>query len=99
MSQPPVPPIRETLPDEQRVPAGGDGQGLIGQRFGRFEVLRELGGGAMGWTFVARDPDRQKPVVLKLPAGGRLAPEAVRRRFQQEIQTNLKVTHANVPTV
>lgn len=68
--------------------------------FGRYQIRRELGRGAMGVVYEAEDPVRGLDVALKvmaLPAG--LSPEARKRkieRFCQEARSLEELNHPHV---
>ena len=73
------------------VASGGLGAGQV--LGGRFAVERELGRGAMGVVYLARDPARG-PVAVKVVQGP--ATEEVRGRFQREIAVSKRATHRHV---
>lgn len=72
-------------------------------RFGRYEVLEEIGRGAMGVVFKARDPKIGRMVALKtIHLAGSLDPEAKTQyleRFYREASAAGRLSHANVVTV
>jgi tetratricopeptide (TPR) repeat protein len=61
-------------------------------RIGRYDTERELGRGAMGVVYAARDPEG-RPVALKLLLPGTAARE---RRFEREVEALLRMRHENV---
>ncbi len=72
-------------------------------RLGRFEVLREIGKGAMGQVFLANDPKIERQVAIKtivLPPGTS-AEEAkeTSQRFLREAQAAGKLLHPNIVTI
>ncbi|HEU4401568.1 MAG TPA: serine/threonine-protein kinase [Candidatus Polarisedimenticolia bacterium] len=72
-------------------------------RLGRFEILREIGKGAMGQVFLANDPKIQRQVAIKtivLPPGTS-AEEAheTSQRFLREAQAAGKLLHPNIVTI
>ncbi|CAM3632934.1 serine/threonine-protein kinase [Corallococcus soli] len=72
---------------------------LVGQEFGRFRVVRELGRGGMGTVFLAEHTLIQKRVAIKvLHAHLAQAPELV-ARFLSEARTLTLVQHENVVTL
>jgi serine/threonine-protein kinase len=72
------------------------------QRIGRYEILAELGRGAMGAVYKARDPQIGRTVAIKtiLTAGlteGELA--QYKQRFYREAQTAGQVNHPGIITI
>ena len=74
-------------------------------RIGRYEVIRELGRGAMGTVWLARDSALARLVALKtfrVPHRESLDPEdtaALRRRMLREAQRAGTLSHPNVVTI
>lgn len=70
---------------------------------GRYEILQELGRGAMGVVYLARDPIIGRQValkVLRLPAmAGEDEQEQFRRRFIREAQSAGILAHPNIVTI
>ncbi|MEJ7598886.1 MAG: serine/threonine-protein kinase [Kofleriaceae bacterium] len=64
----------------------------IGDRLGRFTLVRRLGEGAMGEVFAAHDPELDREVALKLL---RISSERLRR----EARAMARLNHPNVVTV
>ncbi len=72
-------------------------------RLGRFEILREIGKGAMGQVFLANDPKIERKVAIKtivLPPG--TSAEEVHetsQRFLREAQAAGRLVHPNIVTI
>jgi serine/threonine protein kinase len=67
--------------------------------FGRYELVEEIGSGAMGVVWAARDMDLDRQVALKLiRSGGRSLPE-LRGRLLGEARAMARLSHPNVVTV
>ena len=65
---------------------------------GRYQILSELGQGAMGIVYLAQDPTLKRKVAIKCmkdKGGQRTAME----RFQREAETSSRLNHPNVITV
>jgi len=88
---------------------GGSGPGAAeaaSRIFGHYEILvrpdgslEELGHGAMGITFKARDINLRVPVALKVLNLRLFQEEAARRRFLREARAAASVRHPNVASV
>lgn len=73
------------------------------KQFGRYEIIREIGRGAMGVVYEARDPVMDREVALKvmtIPSG--VTPEARRtliERFYREARALARLSHPNIVSV
>ena len=65
-----------------------------GDRFGRFQILRELGRGGMGAVFEAEEQDTGRRVALKV-ISQRLASPENRARFLREGRLAASINHPN----
>jgi eukaryotic-like serine/threonine-protein kinase len=72
-------------------------------KFGRFEVQKELGKGAMGVVYLGKDPKIGREVAVKtLAVTEQFEPEElaeVKERFFREAQTAGRLSHPNIVTV
>jgi serine/threonine protein kinase len=71
-------------------------------RFGRYEILAELGRGAMGIVYKARDPKINRVVAIKTFSLAGQAPEEeqeYRERFFREAEAAGRLSHAGIVTV
>jgi Kae1-associated kinase Bud32 len=64
---------------------------------GRYQVLRQLGEGGMGQVFLARDPDLDRDVALKLLHGH--DDHVKRERFRAEARSIAALRHAGIVTI
>ena len=73
------------------------------EQLGRYEILDELGRGAMGVVYKARDPNIDRMVAIKV-----ISPEAgmdparakeLRERFQREARAAGRLSHPNIVTI
>ena len=78
------------------IPAGGDGEPLVGRRIGPYTITRQLPGGGMAWVYEATSEKWPRPLVLKLPAGGRLASAEAKQRFKREVLAVKALSHASI---
>jgi serine/threonine protein kinase len=60
---------------------------------GRYEIIRELGGGGMGRVFLAHDPRFPRDIALKLLHADLAGETNLRRRFQREARTVAALEH------
>jgi serine/threonine-protein kinase len=72
-------------------------------RFGRFEVEKELGKGAMGVVYLGKDPKIGREVAVKtLALSEQFEPQEmaeVKERFFREAQTAGRLSHPNIVTI
>jgi tetratricopeptide (TPR) repeat protein len=64
----------------------------------RYVIERRLGAGAMGVVYVARDPELDRQVAIKL-IKAEVADEALRVRLYREAQALARVAHPNVVAI
>src|SRR5580698_2991822 len=72
------------------------------KRFGRYEIVGELGRGAMGVVYKARDPQIERTVALKTVILRGQDPEAedeFRKRFLNEAQAAGRLHHPGIVTI
>jgi eukaryotic-like serine/threonine-protein kinase len=76
---------------------------MIPKKLGRFEIVREIGRGAMGQVFLAHDPTIERQVAIKtiVLAAGTPEQEAreTSRRFLREAQAAGRLLHPNIVTI
>ena len=71
----------------------------VGRRFGRYEIVQELGAGGMGDVYRARDLDLERAVAIKF-LRERYATDPERlARFDQEARAASALNHPNIVTV
>ena len=63
---------------------------------GRYELLQELGRGAMGQVYLAQDTRLQRRVVVKILADEYARHDGVRRRFVNEALIQANILHTNI---
>ncbi|HZR47731.1 MAG TPA: serine/threonine-protein kinase [Candidatus Manganitrophaceae bacterium] len=67
---------------------------------GRYEILRELGRGAMGIVYLGKDPKIDRPVAIKCLRPNLIEEQAkAKERFQQEILALGRLIHPNIVTI
>ncbi|MBN2369849.1 MAG: protein kinase, partial [Vicinamibacteria bacterium] len=69
------------------------------QRFGKYQVLRILGQGGMGYVYEAMDPNLKRKVALKTMMQGLVNDPSLRARFLREAQAAGSLKHRNIVTV
>lgn len=72
------------------------------ESFGKYQVLSELGEGAMGKVYKCFDPDFQRMVAIKTVHGALLndgSANEFRERFRNEMRAAGKLTHPNIVSV
>jgi len=72
------------------------------QQIGRYEILLELGRGAMGAVYQARDPQIDRIVAIKVILTQGLSPkdlESYKQRFYREARAAGKMSHPGIVTI
>ena len=64
--------------------------------FGRYTIKKELGKGAMGAVFLARDTQLNRDVALKVPTFTDRSPANMIERFYREARSAATLTHPNI---
>ena len=67
--------------------------------FGKFEILADLGQGAMGKVYRAHDPILDRPVALKTVAPSLLEGKDTLARFRREARAAARLQHPNIVTI
>ena len=85
-----------STPAEQQQQGGDVG---VGKRFGRYEILDELGRGGMGVVYKVREPGRPQCYALKVLLAGEFASPKLLQRFRDEAEVASKLRHPNIVAV
>lgn len=89
--------VRETL---KPGAAQADTASEFGNRkFGRYQILRPLGEGAMGSVYLALDTTLDRQVALKVPKTAGTANAEFMARFTREAKAAAALKHANICSV
>ena len=76
---------------------------MIDQKLGRFEIIREIGKGAMGVVYLAHDPRIDRKIAIKMiaipPGVSPAEAREARHRFVREAQAAGRLTHPNIITI
>jgi serine/threonine-protein kinase len=68
-------------------------------KLGKYEIKSELGRGAMGVVYSARDPRLGRPVALKTMSPSVAGDEELLQRFYREAQSAGQLRHPNIVTI
>jgi serine/threonine protein kinase len=72
---------------------------LVGQQFGHYQIVREIGRGGMGVVYLAQDVSLGRPVALKLLPKHLTSDPNRLRRFEQEARAASALNHHNILTI
>lgn len=72
---------------------------VVRRRFGRYELLEEIGRGGMGVVYRARQVELNRMVAVKMILSGYLADAEQIRRFQREAQIAARIRHPHIVSV
>ncbi|MBL4685495.1 MAG: tetratricopeptide repeat protein [Nannocystaceae bacterium] len=79
------------------APDGADAKLVPGEKLGRYVVVRQLAVGGMSVVYVARDPELDREVALKvMRPGGPEGDAASSDRLLREAQAMARLSHVNV---
>jgi WD40 repeat protein len=92
MSDPVIDPLRGL----SSAGLGPDRPAAPPARIGEYEILGELGRGAMGIVYKARHEQLPRAVALKMLLGGEFAREGYRSRFRAEAEAVALLQHPNI---
>jgi len=67
--------------------------------YGRYEILQELGRGAMGVVYQAQDPQINRTIALKVLREDRVTSEDFVQRFLKEAMAIGRLSHPNIVTI
>ncbi|MCG8017850.1 MAG: protein kinase [Candidatus Thiodiazotropha sp. 'RUGA'] len=76
-----------------------DNQYPMPESIGRFQLVEEVGEGAMSIVYKAFDPEINRPLAIKLLRGECAVDPEYRYRFLQEAKAAGKLTHPNIVTI
>ncbi|MDR3555347.1 MAG: protein kinase [Syntrophobacteraceae bacterium] len=68
-------------------------------KYGRYEILKEIGKGSMGVVYQARDPHIDRLVALKVLRPDRVSSEEFMKRFMKEAKAIGRLSHPNIVAV
>ena len=69
------------------------------EQLGRFKIIKRIGEGGFAKVFVARDPNLDREVALKVPKPHVLVSSEARSRFAREAKSAAILSHPNIVPV
>jgi eukaryotic-like serine/threonine-protein kinase len=86
-------------PFASRSPRAEDKSAMIGETFGRYQIVEALGSGGMGIVYRAHDPTLDRDVALKLLHPETIESAPARERFLREARALSQLNHPHICTV
>ncbi len=74
----------------------GSGPTELPPQFGRYRVIKKLGGGGMGTVYLVENTELEREEALKVPHFNDGDDREVRERFLREAKSAAKLDHANI---
>lgn len=71
----------------------------MGNKLGQYEIIRELGRGGMGVVYLARDPDLDRKVAIKVLSQPISDDDVMVQRFLREARSAASLNHPNIVQV
>ena len=99
LEQPAAGLLAPLLTDLDSDPHGDGPEIQPDERIGRFRVIRTLGRGGMGVVYLARDPELDRPVALKLLTLHLTPDPQARRRLLEEARAAAALDHPRIQTI
>ena len=75
---------------------GENKTGALPSQFGRYQILRQLGSGAMGEVYLAEDTQLKRQVALKTPSFDEDDSGELLERFYREARSAATLRHSNI---
>ncbi len=69
------------------------------EKFGRYQIIEELGQGGMGMVYKAYDPHLERTVALKLMLSGKNSKPKEIARFLREAKATAQLKHSGIVTI
>lgn len=74
-------------------------EGPLRERLGRFRIVRHLGSGGFADVYLARDPELERDVAIKVLKSSHLTSAEARCRLEREARALARISHPNVVPV
>src|SRR5438046_861867 len=78
------------------IPARGSGPTELPPQFGRYRVIKKLGGGGMGTVYLVENTELEREEALKVPHFSDGDDPQLRERFLREAKSAARLDHANL---